>query len=299
MELLQKFKAVEVQTDRRITEMDREYCSLHQEAYEAAIGSFQELAFFWEDMIKAQQKLLGDSKSPFYHNYLVSHDGPSISRQLINRHIEALHIDFIMTLTRHFNSTYHVSVDSSEVSGALLPKRPEGCPRSERLKLEEAYHAQMRTLTVQYEDVVDQIILRLDGRSFSEQAFYELYTKCHKAAWNVSTQKPEFTRKKDMLCFADHFCRFRGWPYDGWEVYDGMKEILCGLAHYETDSYRVLPLGFSDLPGYRDIQESVTEFPSCEKVKQIKLFKNGRIDFKFHSPEYAEQFINRYLGSAY
>ena len=66
MELLQKFAAVEIQADCRITEMDKDYCVQHQKAYEAAISSFQELAFFWEDMNKAQQELLGDSKSPFF-----------------------------------------------------------------------------------------------------------------------------------------------------------------------------------------------------------------------------------------
>ena len=37
MELLQKFAAVEIQTDHRITEMDKDYCVQHQKAYEAAI----------------------------------------------------------------------------------------------------------------------------------------------------------------------------------------------------------------------------------------------------------------------
>ena len=98
MELLQKFAAVEIQADCRITEMDKDYCVQHQKAYETALSSFQELAFFWEDMKKAQQELLGDSNSPFFHNYLVAHEGSSISRQLIDNHIQTLHVDFIMTL---------------------------------------------------------------------------------------------------------------------------------------------------------------------------------------------------------
>ena len=57
MELLQKFAAVEIQTDHRITETDKDYCEQHQKAYEAAISSFQELAFFWEDMNKVQREL--------------------------------------------------------------------------------------------------------------------------------------------------------------------------------------------------------------------------------------------------
>ena len=297
MELLQKFAAVEIQADHRITEMDKEYCELHQKAYETAISSFQELAFFWEDMNKAQQELLGDSKAPFYHNYLASHNGPSVSRVSINNHIEALHTDFIRTLTNYFNSTYHVSVESAEVSGVLLPKKPEERWKEDYVEISKAYHAQMQSIVVRYQDVVDQIILRLDGRSFSEQAFYELFSKCHRAAWNDSTQKPKFERKKDTLCFTGYFCRFRGWPYDGWEVCEGMKEILYGLAHYETDNYQRFPMGFSELLGYREIKEPVVEFPTCEKVKQMKLFKNNRVDLKFHSPEYAEQFINKYLGT--
>ena len=65
MELLQKFAAVEIQADHRITEMDKEYCELQQKAYETAISGFKELTFFWEDMNTAQTELLGDNKSPF------------------------------------------------------------------------------------------------------------------------------------------------------------------------------------------------------------------------------------------
>lgn len=299
MELLQKFAAVEIQTDHRITEMDKDYCVQHQKAYEAAISSFQELAFFWADMNKAQQELLGDSKSPFFHNYLVSHGGPSISQISINSHIEALHIDFIMTLTHYFNSTYHVSVSSAEVSKVLLPEKPSGRWQDDYVEVNKEYQTQMQSLIVRYQDVVDQIILRLDGRSFSEQAFYELYNKCHNAAWNNRTQKPKFERKKDTLCFNGYFCRFRSWPFDGWELCDGMKEILYGLAHYETDSYRTFPIGFPELFRYHEIEKPLVEFPTCEKVKQMKLFKNNRVDLKFRSSEYAEQFVTKYLGVAY
>ena len=77
-----------------------------------------------------------------------------------------------------------------------------------------------------------------------------------------------------------------------------MQNILWGLAHFETDSYRVLPIGFSLLLGHQGLKENVVEFPTCEKAKQIKLFKNNRVDLKFHSPQFAEQFVNKYLGTA-
>ena len=101
------------------------------------------------------------------------------------------------------------------------------------------------------------------------------------------------------LCLNGYFCRFRSWPFDGWELCDGMKEILYGLAHYETDSYRTFPIGFPELFRYHEIEKPLVEFPTCEKVKQMKLFKNNRVDLKFRSSEYAEQFVTKYLGVAY
>lgn len=294
MELLEKFAAVTVQADNRITQIDKEYCEQHQKAYEAAISSFKELAYFWEDMNRVQQELLGDKTSPLFYNYLQSREGPSISQVSIERHIAALHVDFIVHLVGYFNRTYHVSVNPSEVADTLLPEKPADRWREEANK---TYQVQIQSLIVRFQDVVDQIILRLDSRSFSEQAFYELFSKCHRAAWNDSTQEPKFERKKDTLSFTGYFCRFREWPFDGWEICDGMKEILYGLAHYETDSYRVFPVGFSDLLGYSEIKEPLVEFSTCEKVKQIKLFKNNRVDLKFRSPEYAEQFVSKYLGT--
>ena len=47
-----------------------------------------------------------------------------------------------------------------------------------------------------------------------------------------------------------------------------------------------------------EIEEPLVEFPTCKKVKQMKLFKNNRVDLKFHSPQLAEQFVNKYLGTA-
>ena len=300
MNLLEKFSAVEVQADDRITQNDKNFCETQQKAYETAISSFQELSFFWSDMEAAQRELLGEKNG---YDYLSSRHGPSISQQLIEQHIKALHRDFILNLVRYFNSAYHVSVDSSEVAGAILPKDPQEHWRGyyheleKREELSKAYKEQMQSLTVRYQDVVDQIVLRLDGLTFAERAFQELYTKCHNAAWNPYDQKPKFQRKKDTICFSGYFCRFRDWPYDGWEIEDGMQEILRGAAHFETDSYGVLPMGFSGLLGYNNVKESVIEFPACEKVRQMKLFKNNRVDLKFSTPEFAERFINKYLGA--
>jgi len=299
MDLLKKFENVEVQADNRISEQDKFYCEQHQTAYETAISNFKELAFFWADMEKAQQELLGEKDSSFFHDYLNSRRGLSISLRSIDDHIESLHTDFIANLTAYFNSTHSVSVDPSAILEALLPKQPEsrGYYSEEHMRAMKDYHAQLQSLTIRYQDVVDQIILRLGGRSFREQAFYELQIKCHDAAWNTYNQEAKYEQKKDTIRFTGYFCNYREWPFNGWELDDKMKQILYGVAHFETNVYNVLPLGFSDLLGYHDIKESVVEFPTCEKAKQIKLFKNNRVDLKFATAGFAKEFIEKYLGT--
>jgi len=170
MDLLGKFAAVEIKADNRLSTVDRQYCESQQAAYEAALASFRELAFFAADMKKAQEELLGPRKgNARFHDYLTSPDGPDLSMDTIQAHIEYLHTDFIQTLARYFKETYHVAVDCEEICSAILPEDPESrteCTRAAAAR----YHEQLQALTVQYQSVVEQIILRLDGRSFAEQA---------------------------------------------------------------------------------------------------------------------------------
>lgn len=95
MDLLEKFNALTVEADNRISLADKTFCEKHQSAYEAAIQSFRELSFFWSDMEKTQRELLaGLSDSQASHmTYLVSRNGPEISEEKINEHIGVAHFE--------------------------------------------------------------------------------------------------------------------------------------------------------------------------------------------------------------
>lgn len=153
MDLLDKFDAVTVKADARITPDDKAYCEAHQAAYDAAIQSFQELAFFWEDMESTQKELLGSSDT----SYLSSRDGPDISRRQINAHLEHLHQSLIYNIVHYFNSTYHVSVSADYAANNLLPQKPD-LRVYENKEAHDAYHEKLRAAKIRYEDVVDQII---------------------------------------------------------------------------------------------------------------------------------------------
>lgn len=292
MNLLEKFETVTIKADARITPEDKAFCEAHQAAYDAAIQSFHELAFFWADMENTQKELLGSTEAA----YLSSRDGPEISQRKINAHLECLHWMVICNIVHYFNSTYHVSVSADHVANNLLPQKP-ALRIYENKEAHDAYHEKLREAKIRYEDVVDQIILLLDGRSFTEQAFHELAEKCHKAAWNLYQNKTNYERKKALISFNGYFCSVHHYSWqDEWTLEDKTKDILRGVAHFETGSFNACPLGFSDLLGYSRSPINEHEFSTCKKVKGLKMFKNGRVDIRFATETYAAEFAAKYLG---
>ena len=297
MNLLEKFEAVKIEADNRISSADKALCERHQAAYEAALSAFRELVFIRQDMERQQYELMGGPGTPFREDYLYSYDGPRFTVQLIEKHLEELHGMLIKSLVEYFNNIYHISVDAQEVTAAMLPPEPEKHWNSNKEEW-AAYHSRLQELQISYSDVVDQVILRMNGRSFSEQAFFELQARCHAASWNSYDSTPRFERKKATIQFNSYSCScdtFYNTPR--WKLCDKTRVVLHGLAHFETGSYEILPMGISNLLGYDDIHTDVMEFPSCEKVKQLKMFKKGRVDIKFASEAFAVDFIDRYLGT--
>lgn len=293
MDLLEKFAAVEIRADNRISTVDRQYCDTQQAAYQAALAGFKELAFFVADMKRAQEELLGPQKgNPQFHDYLTSPDGPDLSQDAIDAHIEHLHTDYIRTLIRYFNTAYHIAVNGDEICKAILPEEPVNCTR----EAAAYYHERIQSLTVLYQSVVEQIILRLDGRSFAEQAFHELHERCHEAAWNIPQQAPKYEVAKGMIRFLNHFCNYECGICERWKLTEAMQEILRGAAYFETGDFCAVLHGTSELLDGKSMTVDFIDWPNGEKVRNLKAFKNGRVDLKFSNEECAMEFARKYLG---
>lgn len=76
-----------------------------------------------------------------------------------------------------------------------------------------------------------------------------------------------------------------------------MKNILLGISHYETRSLSVIPPEIGSLLKQVYIGSDLTEFTDCKKVKQFRLFKNGRADIRFADESLARCFEEEYLGT--
>lgn len=148
-----------------------------------------------------------------------------------------------------------------------------------------------------YNDVLDQIFIQLGGRTFIEQALEEIKEKCHSAAWETYHGKPEYEVKNDTIRFTGYFCSYDNWySHEKWSLFDNMKNILRALAFFETGMVGSYPQNIALLLGYGDKEYSTVAFTDCTKINQLKMFKNHRVDVKFTSKEFAEQFADEYLG---
>lgn len=301
MNLLEKFDTVEVNVDSHISDADKQFCEQQQAAYTAALYGFQELTYFWEGMLAEQKALLGQPDSPFsdYNQYLASSgdDGPKITIHRLRVQIDALHRKFLHKLADYFQSAYAITIQEDALEAALFPPRPVKFGKNSKQELKE-YLLWSSTVHLRYEDVATHILRQFDGRQFSEQSLLELCRRCNEDVWSGSKHTARFERKYAVISFLDCFCSFR-YDREDWELTDKMKTVLLCVAHFETGCIGSCPAGFLQPPFKEHITVNSLDFPGCERLAQMRLFKNGRVDLRFTSEDNANRFIDTYIGRAY
>ena len=115
MNLLTKLDAVEIKADNRISESDRAFCQMRQEAYDEARKILVELRQQWKGTLRQQEEKYGKE-------HYVALEG--FSTFTIQQKISNLPSLFISDLVGYFNNTYHVSVSSGDIKDVLIPKEP-------------------------------------------------------------------------------------------------------------------------------------------------------------------------------
>ncbi len=294
MDLLTKFENIEMKADTRISEADRIFCKAHQAAYDNARASLPELGFIWDDMLGQQKELLAPTGTST-ETYLATYDGLKLSDYAIRQQLHSLHPRFICQIVSYFSRIYHFSINTDDIVYNLVPQEPGDRWRENYKEQVENYTKELDKLSLHYTAVLEQIFLQTGGRAFYEQALHELKDKCHQASWNADTGSPRFELKKSTMQLTGHACSFRDW-YSGneWSLADRTNDILQGIAHFETDSFESIPDSLLKILNRYDSPENPYEFPDCEKIQSLRMFKNGRVDLKFTSEAHASQFIEDY-----
>ena len=314
MNLLNKFASVEIKADNRISEEDKAFCLRHQDAFDKSGPALQKIADLMVAGESEQLTILAVDDNHFYNPYM-SGDGFSCDEDKVYRVMEERNRTFVSVIVQYFSRKYNVELDSHEILEHLIPiapkepKLPWGGYRNmsddevdafqgkmAAYKAEKtAYNTTLRTLPLRYEQIVDEIFVQLGGFSFQEQAmneFLERTWKCCHNRWDDG--KERFEIKNDTLRLTGSWCSCDDrWSWGPeWKADEDLKTLLDALAWYECGRMSEGRLWFPDLQGY-NVKHNEFPINNMEKVKFIKLFKNGRVDIKFRNAAYVQEFVEQ------
>ena len=121
----------------------------------------------------------------------------------------------------------------------------------------------------------------------------------HHRNWRSDQYEEEFEIKNDVLRLTGSwvYCDENKWmsnPVPEYKPSQSLTTILDALVHYEVGKFKGGAQWFPELFTY-DTKENQFEIAYMSKIKNIKLFKNGRVDIKFRSAAFVQEFVEQYL----
>lgn len=321
MNLLDKFSAVEIKADNRISEEDKEYCNRQQLAFDKSGPALRKIATAILEAQVEQSEILQPENDRFYKYYIVGNEFNCDSNAVLDV-LAKRNNTFISNIIQYFSRKYKVDLDTKEIQEHLIPAPPKepNLPWGGYRKMSEdeisayreqldtykgekaKYESDLRNLPLRYERVVDEIFVQLGGFSFQEQAMNEFLERtwncCHRT-YGSRPNEEEFEIKNDTLRLIGYWVsvdenKWMNHPVAEYKPSEDFKTLLNALAYYECEHMDEGYRWFPELFKY-NTKESLFDIPYMEKVKSIKLFKNGRADIKFRSTGYVQEFVEQYM----
>ncbi len=327
MELLSKFAAVKIEADKRISEEDKAFCQRQQDAFDKSGVALQKLA----DLMIAtatEQRVVFAGHEKEASGYLTARNFTCDEDQVYEA-MKCRNKTLISNIIHYFTHKYTVDLDESLIQEHLIPAKPKepDFPRVGYLremtqeerdeyemkldaykKEQDAWELSLRTLPLRYERIVDEIFVQLGGFSFEERAMNEFLQRtwdaCHYTcdySWNnIKAGDERFEIKNAILrlpngCSCDEN-KWMSHPVPKFKPTDNLVTLLDALAWYQCGRMNEGPLWFPKLGNrWGSTEENIIYTRNMSKVDSIKLFKNGRVDIKFRSAAYAQEFAEQCL----
>lgn len=328
MSIMDKFSAVEIKADNRISAEDKAFCQRQQEAFDKSGVSLQKLADLM-DTIVAEQKAIFADKENEIGGYLSSHNHAPCNVDGVYEVMKSRNETLISNITFYFSRKYKVDLDSSVIQEHLIPAEPKEpdlpgvayyrdmTPEeleeyNVKLKVhkekKEAWELSLRTSPLRYEQIVDEIFVQLGGFSFEERAMNEFLQRtwdaCHysyeNARCNIKKGDERFEIKNAILRLPYGVnCDENKWmthPVPEFKPTEDLVALLDALAWFQCGRMNEGSLWIPDLGNrWGRTKENVIYTRNMSKVESIKLFKNGRVDIKFRSAAFAQEFAEQCL----
>jgi len=184
----------------------------------------------------------------------------------LNKKLEKVIDRFIYKIARYFQQTYSVTIDLE--------------------KFRNYDH------TVTYRDILDEIVQQLNGMNFAEKAHHEIINAVRNSIYNHNkvTVRSLKVSISDYLYFEEWFGKY------GNRREERLLKLLKAVELFDSGSTKVRDsLAYLNESRYRDDWFEEIVVPDGLKLHSIKFYKNGKVDIRFKSHEYAMEFAREYL----
>ncbi|WP_299831361.1 hypothetical protein [uncultured Metabacillus sp.] len=225
---------------------------------------FKEVLSVYNDTIDQLKQLNENNK--YVENY---HDFNPLEDR-----IKQLTKSFVHGIVGYFNKKYNISIDSYE-----LVKKYD--------------------CNVTSDDLISEVIESLDGYNFQEKATQEIKENIS----NVISNKDIKLNNNKISINSFFYCdSFDIKYFNAYRIHYNYREnftmLFKALSHYmtgETDILNELNELHNSIVNNRDQDIMTTHDINLHQLKNIKLFKNGRLDIQFTNKNDAKNFMTEYL----
>jgi hypothetical protein len=262
LDILSQFDSIKIENSTRIDIEDKMYCEKHEKAYQATLNNYKGTLSNWIILHNNQIKELSYNRNGYtYTEEYISYfgGGNSICIDKIIQEIDKIKEKFIGRITNYFENKYHVTIDDNKIIEKYKNKfdyhKKENSDKTLKLDLIEY-------VDIDYNTILDEIFLQLNGFSFKEKAIDEIKQKAR---------------------IPLHWYEYRKyWNY----------EVKGKIIKFKTNIDDIKPALY-----YFDSNE--TNLNNCfsyNKIDDYKSYDNGNTDIKFYNASDALDFAKRYLG---
>ena len=272
MNILNKFENFELKQEDKISKEDKENCEKIQAIYEKVLSAYKE----WYDIYHQNLKFNDE------HDYY----GLKIKDLSICERIRGLHNDLIWQIYNYFSRKYGIDLKQIDIDKTAFNY--------------DYQKSTINTNPLSYKVYIDDILKQLGGLNFENMRIKQLKEKLKDTCKNRYSNKWNIEIKGNVIKFDN----LLSWNKYSWEndyrasISDGFLVLKSSLSYFEYGK----ELNFVELSHltrncyieWNDIENNIKI--NSQKIKSIKLFKNGRVDVKFSSSELAREFIENWCG---
>lgn len=262
LDLLSQFDNIKIENTNRIDTEDKIYCEKHNKAYYETLKSHKETLKSWITLYNSQILELSYNRNGYtYTQEYISYfgGGGNVCIDKIIQEIERIKERFVGMITNYFENKYNVTIDDNKIINKYKDKfdyhKKENQDKTLKLDLIEY-------IDIDYNIILDEIFLQLNGFSFQEKAIDEIKQKAKMPLhWYEYRKYWNYEVKGKTIKFRTN-----------------INDIKPALYYYDSNETKLI------------------DCFSYQKVDDFKSYDNGNTDIKFYNSSYALEFAKKYLG---